>query len=660
MSRASRRSSIRSKLTLAAVTPLAVVLLLVSLAASYLINAWVVEQAQKKVRNDLNAAREILRHEQQRVQKMVRFTAQSPGTASALQQGNVQQLLSGLEEIRQREKLDILSLADAEGKLLWPNLQRQPKPPITTPEFVRAALENDQFIGTVLIGEFLLRHESPQLAARAQVLDQRNAKIPRERRGMFLLSASAIRSKEGELLGCLYGGIMLNNNLSLVDRIQELVYGQESFEGIAVGSATIFLDRLRVATTIRHKNGQRALGTRVSDEVAEAVLKAGEPWLARAHVVNNWYLTAYEPIFDHQGNAIGALYVGMLETPFVALKTRSYLILLGLLLLGCGLGGLIARLLARRLARPLLELASSAEKIADGEREVSLPQVGQDEIGHLTDAFARMTGALKQSDDQLQSLNRQLEKKVAERTALLEEKSLQLIKTQEELLRQEKLAAIGSLASGVAHEINNPAAIIRGNVEILQMSMTRNAPEQEELREIMKQVERVSLITQNMLSFAGRQDLHQEQVALDRLLEDILAQVSHQVPLGEVRIELELIPDLPRIPGDKERLRQVFTNIILNALQALAGQGSLHISAQPQAEQLIISIRDSGPGIPEELREKIFNPFFTTKRQGTGLGLSVSYGIIQAHGGQIEMRSAADGGSEFLLSLPRRKPNGHN
>ncbi len=264
----------------------------------------------------------------------------------------------------------------------------------------------------------------------------------------------------------------------------------------------------------------------------------------------------------------------------------------------------------------------------------------------------RQVAELEERDRKLQELNRSLEEKVAERTALLEEKSLQLIRTQEELLRQEKLAAIGSLASGVAHEINNPAAIIRGNVEILQMGLAQEAPEQEELREIMKQVERVSLITQNMLSFAGRQELHQEQVEISALLKDILAQVSHQVPVDKVQIELQLTAALPSVPGDRERLRQVFTNIILNALQALNGCGTLQIGGDLQQDQLRVSIRDSGPGIPQPLREKIFNPFFTTKRQGTGLGLSVSYGIIQAHGGTIELRTPAAGGAEFLISLP--------
>lgn len=640
--------SIRGKLTLAAVTPLVLILLLVAIAASYLINASIVNQTQKQIRNDLNAARVVLEQEQQRLHEVVRFTARSSTLVSALLSGKRKLVVAELAAIRQQEQLDILNLTDLQGNVLLSATENN-LPQVAS--FVDGALQSGHYHGTVLLSESELRREDPELAKKAQIYGPVKSMAPLEQRGMFLFAAIHLLGPQGEPIGCLYGGIMLNNNLSLVDRINQLIYGQDKYEGIDVGSATIFLDKLRIATTVRLKNGERALGTRVSHEVAEAVLQRGQEWLARAHVVNEWYLTAYEPIFDDAGSSIGALYVGMLEKPLVALKTRSFLILFGLLVLGCLLGGLLAGWFARRLSRPVLALASSAERIAGGERDVPLPTAGQDEIGHLRDAFADMTNALKKSDEELQVLNRQLEKKVAERTSQLEEKSLQLIKAQEQLLRQEKLAAIGSLATGVAHEINNPAAIIRGNVEILQMSLAVDAPEQEEAREIMKQVERVSLITKNLLSFAGRQDLNSEQVEVNKLLEEILAQISHQQPFGQVNVERSL-EKIPPIPGDRERLRQVFTNIILNALQAMQGEGVLRLVSYAEAENVVIRISDTGPGVSEEEKEKIFNPFFTTKKQGTGLGLSVSYGIVQAHNGSIELVAEHFPGACFQIVLP--------
>ncbi|WP_303722689.1 cache domain-containing protein [Malonomonas rubra] len=645
--RASFRS-IRGKLTLAAVAPLVLILLLVALAASYLINASIVNQTQKQIRNDLNAARVVLEQEQQRLHEVVRFTARSTSLAQAMETGDQRLLASELAAIRQQEKLDILNVTDFSGNMLL-SATANHLPQVVS--FVEGALKTGHYHGTVLLSESELRRENLELAKRAQIYGPVQSAAPLERRGMFLLAAIHVLSPQGKPIGCLYGGIMLNNNLALVDRINQLVYGQDKFEGIAVGSATIFLDQLRIATTVRLKNGERALGTRVSNEVAEAVLQRGESWLARALVVNEWYLTAYEPIFDVTDKAIGALYVGMLEKPLVAVKIRAFLTLLGFLILGCVLGGLLAGWFARRLSRPVLALANSAERIAGGERDIPLPVAGQDEIGHLTEAFADMTNALKKSDEELQVLNRQLEQKVAERTSQLEEKSLQLIKAQEQLLRHEKLAAIGSLATGVAHEINNPAAIIRGNVEILQMSLAADAPEQEEAREIMNQVERVSLITKNLLSFAGRQELNSEQVEVNQLLEEILAQISHQQPFGQVRIERQL-EKLPMIPGDHERLRQVFTNIILNALQAMQGEGILKLVSYAEAENVVIRISDTGPGVSQEEKEKIFNPFFTTKKSGTGLGLSVSYGIIQAHEGNIELVAEHAPGACFQITLP--------
>jgi signal transduction histidine kinase len=291
--------------------------------------------------------------------------------------------------------------------------------------------------------------------------------------------------------------------------------------------------------------------------------------------------------------------------------------------------------------------------VAAGDTDIVLPISSRDEVGLLTATFNRMTATLRERDRRLLGLNRKLEDKVRQRTTELEEKSLQLIRAQEELLRNEKLAAIGSLAAGVAHEINNPTAIIRGNVELLQMELGRGAPGREEADEIMKQTERVSLITQNLLSFAREQMIHPQQVQLNSLLEEILSQLSHQVTMSGVQLRQSLCATLPEVEGDRERLRQVFTNILLNAVQAMAGQGTLSLGTLFDEREVRVTIADSGPGIASAIREKIFNPFFTTKSNGTGLGLSVSYGIVQAHGGSIDISSAAGQGATFRVRLPR-------
>ncbi len=648
-------SSIRGKLTLATVIPLVLILVLVAIAASFLINASIVDQTQKQIRNDLNAARSILDQEQLRLYEVVRFTARLLPLVGALQTADHSSLAKILAETRQQERLDILNITDLQGKIL---LQTGGEQLTRAADFVTRALADGPLQGTVLMSEAELEREDPNLALRARIYDHTAEEEPLERRGMVLVAAVPLHDQSGRPIGCLYGGVMLNNNLTLVDRIDELVYGQDEFAGIAVGSATIFLEKLRIATTVRLQNGKRALGTPVSQQVAEAVLQRGEIWLDRALVVNEWYLTAYEPIINGSGQVIGALYVGMLEKPLVAVKNRAFLTLFGLLILGCLFGSLLAGWFARRLSQPILTLAGSAEKIASGERDVPLPVAGQDEIGHLTAAFADMTNALRVSDQKLQELNRQLEKKVAERTSQLEEKSLQLIETQEQLLRQEKLAAIGSLASGVAHEINNPAAIIRGNVEILQLSLADDASEREELAEIMKQVERISLITQNLLSSSREQHINPEAVQIPALLDEILEQLNHQASMTGIELKKTFVAELPAVQGDRERLRQVFTNILLNAVQAMAGTGKLCLSGSVEGHSVRIQVADTGPGINETVRGKIFNPFFTTRSNGTGLGLSVSYGIIRAHGGSIAVSSEEGQGTVFQIDLPIKGRSG--
>jgi len=643
--------SIRGKMTLAALTPLLAVLILVSIAAFYLINAWIVGNTQQQIRQDLSAAREVLHHEEMRIKDVVRFTAHTSSLTNAIMTGDMPFAANKLATIRQREGLDLLTLTDNKGKILGSTGPVDSDPPLS---FIWQTLRGEEFSGAVLLKPREMMREGLNLAEQALIGHAENQGDD-ERRGMFLIGAAPLFDQQKQVIGCLYGGVLLNGNLPLVDRIKEVVYGQKLYEGTAVGSATIFLDELRVATTIRLNNGERAIGTRISQEVAEAVLQKKQIWLARAKVVDEWYLTAYEPIVDSGKQAIGVLYVGQLEEPFNALKRKIAYSLLALLIFGGGLGFLLSLAIARRLSRPLLDLAKSAERVAAGDTNIFLPISSQDEIGHLTATFNQMTSTLREKDQRVLALNRKLEEKVQQRTTELEEKSLQLIQAQEELLRHEKLAAIGSLAAGVAHEINNPTAIIRGNVELLQMVLDKDASGREEADEIMKQTERVSLITQNLLSFAREQQIHQEYVQLNFLLEEILAQLSHQVAMDEVRLLKNLSSKLPNIEGDRERLRQVFTNILLNAMQAMAGKGTLSLISEFTDREVRVTIEDSGPGIPSAIKEKIFNPFFTTKSKGTGLGLSVSYGIVQAHGGSIEVFSTENQGATFKVHLPLTK-----
>ncbi len=272
--------------------------------------------------------------------------------------------------------------------------------------------------------------------------------------------------------------------------------------------------------------------------------------------------------------------------------------------------------------------------------------------------------ALERTCFELDELNRSLEAKVAARTRDLEEKNRELVQAQEELVRKEKLAAIGLLGAGVAHEINNPVAIIRGNVEIIRRCLAGGKGE-EEVEEILKNTERISRITRSLLLFA-REHEHSpavvEEVRVNELLDEILAQAAHQVDCSGLEVKRGFARDLPPLLADQEKLRQLFTNLVINAIQAMEGRGRLHLVTRLMADEveadgsrgdwLEVLVKDTGPGIETTARGEIFNPFYTTKKGGTGLGLAVSYGIVQGLGGEISVNSQSGWGTTIKVLLP--------
>ena len=474
---------------------------------------------------------------------------------------------------------------------------------------------------------------------------------------MMLVSAAPVKDKTGNVVGALYGAVLLNNNNALVDKIKNIVYEGVQSEGKDVGGATIFLGDLRIATNVSDSTGRRAIGTRLSEEVYNRVILRKEKWLDRAFVVNDWYFTAYEPILSIDGVPIGALYVGMLERPYTTIKFSLGFLFSGVLLLGGLIGIAVSGFIGSRLAAPIRELENMARRVAGGERDVQIRVRTRDEIGALAGEFNEMTRTLMQREEDIRELNRGLEHKVQERTAELEENNRLLVKTRAELVRAEKLAAIGELAAGVAHEINNPMAIIRGNVELLQMSVPIEADNREEVDTIFQQVGRVERIVSNLLKFARQEQKHAGSVAINRLLHDVLSQLGHQVPLTGIAVEERFATGLQEITGDRDQLRQVFTNLILNAVQAMPDGGRLTVATRLHADADVceVTVADTGCGIAGENLAQIFNPFFTTKMQGTGLGLSVSYGIIREHGGKIDVQSEVGAGTAFRVVLPVRE-----
>ena len=658
------RFPIKTKLTVATLIPLAVAIFICWMAGVFILSAKVASQAQDKVRYDLNVAREAYQSELSRLYDVVKFTAAFGKTAETVGLGDRAAVAEILAPVRSSEHLDLLAAVDAAGKVIFrasnPNLYGDEK---LRNQFVARALKGEIASGTTIIPASELAPEGEALLRQARVLTPAAAKSPAvppaaQDAGMFLFVAAPVRDRAGNVLGALYGGVLLNNSKAFVDKIKTVVYEGARLQGRDVGNTTVFLGDLRIATNIPSSDGSRAVGTRLSTPIYNKVLLAGAKWVGRAFVGNDWYLTAYEPIVSLQGVPIGALAVGMLESQYSAVKIDMAVLLSFVLLVSCLVGVTMAGFLGKKLAHPIKELELLARRVAAGERNVQSSIDSRDEIGDLAGRFNDMSRSLGERENSIIELNRDLEQKVQERTAELEEKNRLLVQTREELLRVEKLAAIGELAAGVAHEINNPMAIIRGNTELLQLSVPEDADNREEVDTIFQQVKRVERIVSNLQKFARREQRESRPVRLNDLLHEIVAQIRHQVPLDGIKVLESYSEAVEVVEGDGDQLRQVFTNLVLNGVQAMPQGGLLTLTSaavldDEENDCYEVRVSDTGVGIVLENLSQVFNPFFTTKATGTGLGLSVSYGIVREHGGSINVASIPGCGSTFSVVLPR-------
>lgn len=307
-----------------------------------------------------------------------------------------------------------------------------------------------------------------------------------------------------------------------------------------------------------------------------------------------------------------------------------------------------AWLLSRRLLRHVGALLTGTRKIMQGELGYRVAVTQSDEVGQLARSFNAMA-------QEIQEHREHLERIVGARTA-------ELSQARDSLVQSEKLASIGRLAAGVAHELNNPLTSILMNVNLL-MEDARDQPAlRAELQLISEDTVRCKRIIDDLRDFSRRQELDVAPTDVNALVRDALGQLGRGTRLQGIDVTLELASGIPPVSCDPVRMEQVLGNVLVNAAQAMPQGGRLTVGTALREGVAEISVRDTGPGIPEAIRGRIFDPFFTTKPQGTGLGLSIVYRIMEAHGGQVVVQSieredprggaAGPAGTRVLLSLP--------
>ena len=589
--------------------------------------------------------------------------AAQPADAPALQ--------ALMARFKQREGLDFVRLRDNAGRLLAADFAGA-DPAAGAPWQAPAAGSGRATASIEVLAPAEQGLLSPLLRERVVVplVATRNAQPSdrqQEDRAMVVRAIAPVLAADGRVLAWVQAGVLLNRNLPFIDHINEIVYPQGALPFDSQGTATLFLDDVRISTNVRLFDSpaaqpggtasggeQRAIGTRVSLAVRDAVLGRGETWLDRAFVVNDWYVSAYQPLADGSGRRVGMLYVGYLERPFTLLK---YSVL-------AGIGGvffgvmIVAALLVLRWAgwifRPIEQMAQTMRQVESGALASRVGAVDSaDEIGALAGHLDHLLDTIADKTEALQRWNAELDAKVADRTRALE-------LAQQQLLRTEKMATVGQLTASIAHEVNNPIAVIQGNLDLVRELLGRQTqPVLAELKLMDEQVERMRLIVTQLLQFARPNEFagYVEAVAPARALEDCLVLTNHLLSRTRITIRRSYATQRQAFVNRQE-LQQVLVNLLVNAIQAMPEGGELTLTAADWTAAdgrpgLRIEVADSGPGLADALIGELFKPFVTRKQDGTGLGLWISRSIVERYGGDIQAgnRPAGQGSGAVLAVL---------
>jgi two-component system, NtrC family, sensor kinase len=304
--------------------------------------------------------------------------------------------------------------------------------------------------------------------------------------------------------------------------------------------------------------------------------------------------------------------------------------------------------LARMVTRPVERLSRAAAAIAAGDYGAPVDERGKDEIADLGRAFARMTGEIRRRDEEIRGWNRELQRRVDDRTA-------ELKAAQDQILRTRRMAALGSLGAGLAHELNNPMTAIVGYLAILRKQLGASPPGDMIVR-AQEQAARVNRVVEDLRSFADQEQAREgKRFSLESTVRSALALYEDRLRAAGITLRTEFATTLPDAQGDPVQIQQVVAHLVENAVNAMPAGGSLAVTVgSVDGDALRLRIVDTGKGIPVTIRERIFDPFFTTKENPgrVGLGLSVSHSIVEAHHGRIVVESEEGAGAAVTVLLP--------
>jgi two-component system NtrC family sensor kinase len=606
-----------------------------------LISDHIKDDARGQVLDDLDEARDIYLTKQSGINNVVTSTANNFQVREGVLSGEMDQAINELVGIKIRQALDILTVTDGSGEVLY----RTGNPKISGDtiayyKLINSVISEEMPVSgtTILTAEDLIT-ESPLNAKNLSVSFAQSFGLqPGEdvsyQEAMILGAAAPIITSDDDLVGVVYGGVLLNNNRDFICDIRQSIYQNKKYDNQDMGFISIYQNDTELLTCPGTGPGLVIVEQSDADDIVSSVIEDGTRWFGRNMIGDSRYVTVYEPIKNSDFDPVGMLQVGQLEQRYLDINNQIVVAFLSITLVGALIAALFAYFIAQGISVPLKKLVAVSAKVAQGDLDarVDINSMSNDEIGEFADAFNSMAIALKQRDEKLMEL------------------------TSSRISRSERLALIGKLSANVAHELNNPLQGIVTYSHLLLEQMSVEDHNVKAVEVIVTQANRCREIIRGLLDFSRQREPDKGLNDVNLILYEAISLVEHQALFHNIKIVKEFDAQLPMTILDPSQIERVFVNMIVNAAEAMEGSGTLTLKTDfnPFDEAIEITVSDTGCGISEENIRRVFDPFFTTKEvgQGTGLGLAISYGIIGEHGGKVSLETEIGRGTTFIVILP--------
>ena len=567
-----------------------------------------------------------------------------------------------LQQVQKEARISMITAVDLEGRVivrgnnanaygddtLMRDYSDSPKPVSS----IRRLILN------ALTGQTIQSYEvfSPEILAKNNLVEQARIQLKTwvrpappntfEERGLVMTVAMPLKTSSGKIVGAIVAGRLLNNDLTTVSAIKDLLGD----------TASVFLGDVRVTTNATFRadgseTRQSAIGT-LLDAERDRVLSRGELINYRS----DRQMGLYEPLTNYENQVIGAMWIGRPLTFIASIdrqqidieksaerRTNIYIVLGALISMLVAIA--IASFFSKRVTARIDQLRKGTEVIEQGQLDYRLRIESGDEIELLSKQFNSMASKLEES-------HQTLERKVDERTRELKE-------SQDAMVQQEKMVSVGQLAAGIAHELNTPLGTIIGYAQMLREDLGQQpaaAASLTDVDEIIGQAGRCRDLVKNLLNFSRRSSTEKIDTGINDIVRKIISLIEHDFEMKGVRVQMDLDSNVPTARVNENEIAQVILNLANNAADSMPGGGEFHVSTHYEEEfdRICMVVHDTGCGIRESDRTRVFEPFFTTKEvgKGTGLGLSICYKIVENDMGSIEFDSVTGQGTTFRVYLP--------